>query len=135
MPRPKYHTTRNKILGGILLIAFLSVLLFSLFHVSAAGMGADENSAGCPFMTQEGSLCSMEILDHFSAWKSSFMAVVPSLILILMGALALAVVLPSVWMRQRYSDSLFSKKPSECTHAYRPLQELFSNGILHPKLF
>ena len=133
------NTTKTKLLGGALLLAFLSVLAFSLFHMSS-GMDMAGNSTGCPFMEHGASLCSMSVVDHIGAWQSAFLAVVPTFSL-LMLAVATVVILYSVAPHLLVKPSsrlhLFFQFfiPRVYTFPQRPLQELFSNGILHPKLF
>lgn len=131
---------KNKVAGGILLAVFLSVLSLSLFHMPAAGMDMSADTSGCPFMAHETTLCSMSVLDHVGAWKSAFLAVVPGftlLLSVLVGAIVLLSVAPNLLLKQRYRILPLPKKTNERTYSYsyRPLQELFSSGILHPKLF
>ena len=131
---------KNKLAGGILLAVFLSVLSLSLFHMPADGMAMSGETSGCPFMTHEATLCTMSIFDHFGAWKSAFLAIVPIFTLIL-SALAGAIILfaqaPNLLAQQRYRTPPLPKYLVERTYSfsYRPLQELFASGILHPKLF
>lgn len=131
---------KNKVLGGMLLVAFLSVLSMSLFHMPTVGMDMSGDTSGCPFMTHEATLCSMSVLDHVGAWKSAFLAVVPGfilLLLVLVGAIVLLAVAPNLLVKQKYRILPLLKNTTERTYSfsYRPLQELFSNGIIHPKLF
>ncbi len=131
---------KNKMVGATLLIIFLSVLAFSLFHMPTAGMGMSEAASDCLFMTHEVTLCSMGVLDHVAAWQSAFLATIPSfalLLLLLVAALVLFTVAPNLLVKQKYRAPLLSRNLTERTSLFiaRPLQELFSNGILHPKLF
>lgn len=118
---------------------FLSVLFLSLFHMPV-GMDMSEKMSGCPFMSHEEVLCSMSTLDHLAAWKSAFSAVTPSFTLFfftLVAAVTILAIAPNLLHRQRYRQYIFSKEFLDriYTFSYRPLQELFSRGILHPKLF
>lgn len=129
----------NKLTGIALAIVFLSVLSLSLFHMPA-GMEMTGSMSGCPFMGHEETLCSMSVVDHIGAWKSAFLATIPGLTLLL-SALAAAVVIftvaPNLLLKQRYRVPIIPKEIVErvYTFSHRPLQELFSRGILHPKLF
>ena len=119
---------------------FLSVMFLSLFHVPVGMDMSGSMSSDCPFMSHEEVICSMSTLDHLTAWKSAFMAVLPSRTLLLLAIAAVVLVLsvaPNLLRRQRYRAVLPTRYLSERTYSYfyRPLQELFSNGILHPKLF
>ena len=135
------HFGIQKTLWFAVTAVFLSVLFLSLFHMPA-GMDMSGNMSGCPFMSHEEVLCSMSTLDHVSAWKSVFTVIAPSFTLLLL-VLALAAVeivfaiAPNLLSRQRYRQKTLSREIRDriYTFSYRPLQELFSNGILHPKLF
>lgn len=130
----------KKTLWATLLAVFLGVMFLSLFHVPA-GMGMSGGvSTGCPFMSHEEVICSMSTLDHLTAWKSAFTATTQSLALLLVTAAALALVpsvAPHLLSRSRFRDVVYTQYPKERTYtfSYRPLQELFSSGILHPKIF
>ena len=131
---------KNKVVGGIFLIIFLSVLALSLFHMPTVGLDMGGATTGCPFMAHEATLCSMSVLDHVGAWKSAFLAVVPGfalLLLVLVGTIVWLAVAPNLLVKQKYWTLPLRKKISAriYTFSYRPLQELFSSGILHPKLF
>lgn len=118
---------------------FLATFFLSLFQMPAS-MGMPGEMSGCPFMSHEEVVCSMSSLDHLAAWQSAFTATVPSfvlLILALIAAVALSAVAPNLFGRLTYFEPplLRSVRERTYTFSYRPLQELFSNGILHPKLF
>lgn len=125
----------------LLTVAFLSVLFFSIFHMPA-GMDVALGETGCPFMAHERTLCSMNAIDHIGVWKSAFTAIAPMLIVFALLAAAAVFVLqpdpPNV--RSRFCDHrevrlLRDIRERIYTFSYRPLQEQFSNGILHAKLF
>ena len=129
----------QKMLRFAFTTAFLSVLFFSLFHMPA-GMDMSGKMSGCPFMSHEEVLCSMSTLDHLSAWQSAFTAIAPSFTLLLLTLTEVVITLtvaPNLLLRQRYRPQSFSREIRNriYTFSYRPLQELFSSGILHPKLF
>ncbi len=128
----------SKWVGSAMLLVFVGVLFFSLFQMSM-GMSMTEDTAGCPFMSHEESLCSMSIIDHFGAWKDAFLAVVPSVSLL---ALAVSVVLfiaiPgqfSLKILLRTRKYFYARINQVLAFPQRALQELFSAGILNPKLF
>tara|TARA_B100000508_G_scaffold36168_3_gene28007 strand:+ start:6285 stop:6629 length:345 start_codon:yes stop_codon:yes gene_type:complete len=110
-----------------------------IFHMTM-GMDMVGQSVGCPFMSTQDELCSMTLDEHISAWQSTFTSIVPGLTLLLV-ALASAVILvaiaPNLLSRSLYTHLAIAREIRErvYTFSYRPLQELFSNGILHPKLF
>jgi hypothetical protein len=114
-------------------------MFVSLFHMSM-GMDMTGGMTDCPFMIHDEVICSMNIADHIGAWKSVFLAVAPTLVLLLAvaGAVAfVASVAPHLFALKRRLIPILHKQLRERTYAfsYRPLQELFSSGILHPKLF
>lgn len=124
----------------VLILTFLLGTMFvSLFYMST-GMDRDGGMSDCPFMSHNEVICPMDLADHFAAWKAVFLAVVPTFVLLLIGAgiLALAISRAPYLITPKYKP--IQTPPSllrERTYgfSYRPLQELFSNGILHPKLF
>lgn len=134
-----HRIANSKLTGIALAVVFLSVLSLSLFHMPA-GMEMTGSMSGCPFMGHEETICSMSVVDHIGAWKSAFLATIPGFTLLL-SALAAAVVIftvaPNLLLKQRFRVPVISKEVVErvYTFSYRPLQELFSSGILHPKLF
>ena len=132
--------TMTRTVWAVVTGIFLSVMFLSLFHMPVGMDMSGSMSSDCPFMSHEEVICSMSTLDHLTAWKSAFMAVLPSLTLLLLVIAAVVPILsvaPNLLQRQRYRTVLPTRYLSERTYSYsyRPLQELFSNGILHPKLF
>lgn len=123
----------------MLLVFFLGTMFFSLFHVSS-GMEMSGGMSDCPFMSHDEVLCSMTLTDHLSAWKTAFLSISPTLTMLMLtvGAVALVVsVAPNLLFKRRHFIPIPNRLVRERTYSfsYRPLQELFSNGILHPKLF
>ncbi len=123
----------------ILLTFFLGALFFSLFHMS---MGMDMSGAmtDCPFMKHGEVICPMNFADHIDAWKSAFLSVVPTVTLLLVAvgmALLVVSVAPNLLRKIKYASPPPQRWLAARTYSfsYRPLQELFSNGILHPKLY
>ena len=130
---------RNRIIAALLTILFLGVMLGGLFLMSAdmsMGMGMTD----CPFMPHEEMLCNMNITDHLNAWKSSFLVVVPALMFLTFATgvlLFFASLPPNLLFGRRNEEPILLNCIQERTYTFssRPFQELFSNGILHPKLF
>lgn len=129
----------NKALSIILLVFFLGTMFFSLFHMSM-GMDMSGEMNDCPFMSHGEVICPMNLIDHIGAWKSTFFSVIPTLTLFLAAvgvAVLLASVAPNLWQGIQYTSSSIYRwlQIRVYTYSYRPLQELFSNGILNPKLY
>ncbi len=128
----------SKLLALTAIVFFLGTMFFSLFHMSM-GMDMFGGMNDCPFMVHEEVICPMDLADHLGAWKSAFLAVVPTLAILLVVSMAIfvALIAPNLLRRIQYASPPQSRwlKVRTYTFSYRPLQELFSNGILNPKLF
>mgnify|MGYP001567940350 CR=1 FL=1 len=124
------------------LVAFLLFGFFGLSHSSMA-MGADGNMimSNCPFMSGQVAACKMDILEHIATWQSMFTGILShtgsTLMLMLVAALALAF----LWAHLRWppTNRVFASTRLLVRREYVPpapsLQELFSSGILNPKLY
>jgi hypothetical protein len=104
------------------------------------GMDMHGGMTDCPFMAHDEVICPMDLADHLGAWKSVFRAVTPTLLLLLglTGFVALvASVAPNLLRKISYASPPLPRWLEVRTYTFsrRPLQELFSSGILHPKLF
>lgn len=134
------YTVTVKWVASITLALVLGTMFIGLFHMS---MGTDMSGGmtDCPFMVHEEVICPMNLADHMEAWQSVFLSVAPTLtsLLALAGlTVLLASAAPNLLQRIRYfSPPLLQAelKPRNYTYWYRPLQELFASGILHPKLY
>lgn len=124
---------------AIFILLFFGVMFGGLFHM---GMGMDMtgNMTECPFMSKGESLCSMDAFEHLGAWQSVFTATLSNSILLLLLGTAMTVVsvAPHLLRKLLYADPpLLTVATRERLYSffYRPFQELFARGILHPKLF
>lgn len=129
----------KKIASISVLVIFISVLFASLFHMST-GMGMEGKMGDCPFMEIGEVICPMDFAGHIEAWKAAFASVVPTIFtLILIAGTAIAFTLPIPFLfknkRKPIPIRLHTLRTRTYSYTYRPLQELFSNGILHPKVF
>ena len=130
---------RVRLIASTAALVFLAVFFGGLFQ-APVGMNVSGDMSGCPFTPQEETICSMSALDHIGTWQSAFLATVPGVTLLLMIFAAAGVILtvaPNVALKPRHRIPIISKEVVQrvYTFSYRPLQELFSSGILHPKLF
>ena len=128
-----------KLTAYIILTIVLGTMFLSFFHMST-GMNMHSGMSDCPFMSHEETICPMSVMDHIGAWKDVFLSVAPSLTLLLalVGLSVLtASVAPNLLQTIRYlSPPIYKTRFRQSyTFPHRPLQDLFSNGILHPKLF
>ena len=94
----------------------------------------------CPFMSHEEVICPMSLTEHIGAWKSLFLSTAPALALLLVVAciaVFVASIAPNLLRKVQYISPPLTRwlEVRTYTFSYRPFQELFSNGILHPKVF
>jgi hypothetical protein len=106
----------------------------------STGMNMSAEMTDCPFMANSEVICAMNVSDHIGAWKSVFLSTVPTLILLLAVAgvaVFIASIAPNLLRKINYASPPLLRwlEIRNYSFSYRPLQELFSNGILHPKLF
>lgn len=130
----------RKILSGLLFTFFVGGMFVSLFHFSAMIDGGVPMGSDCPFASHGEAVCPMDFMAHIGAWKDTFVAVVPEFVGIVLLASLLAAVIslaPNLLGQSRYFVPRFLGHVRERTYTfiYRFWQELFSSGILHPKLF
>lgn len=126
-----------KLLAGTALSLLLGLVFLSVFPTS--GMtGLAHHSTNCPFMTHEEVICPMNLTDLISTWRSIFAAFLPPL-LILAISIGIAVIAPYLFLRRRdvstrllYHWQWWRRRSDK--YFVRPWQDLFSNGILNPKL-
>lgn len=118
---------------------FASVMFAGLFQLS---MGMEKGGAmsDCPFMEHGEVICTMSLTDHIGAWKAAFVSIAPTIVVLVMvaGTTVLLAIAPSSFLLSRgrlIAVKLNQLRTRTYSYTYRPLQELFSNGILHPKLF
>lgn len=127
-----------KVAVKFVLFFFLGTMFVGLFHMSHMDMHT--GMPDCPFMAHEEVLCPMNLMDHVGAWKSTFLSIMPSLILLLAatgGVLLAAIQAPNLLRRVHYTSPPLARSIREKVYSfyYRALQELFSKGILKPKLY
>jgi len=125
-------------LAGLLLLFLLGTMFTSLFHMTHMDMSM--GMVDCPFMMPGEGICPMDLAEHVGAWKTAFQSVIPTLVLLLVSAgmaTLVASVAPNLLRRVLYFlPPPHSRLPMQIyTFSHRPLQELFSNGILNPKVY
>jgi len=117
-----------------MLFFLLGAMSFSLSPM-LMGMGMSGGETDCPFMSPEEVICPMNLIDHIGAWKSAFVALAPTLGLLIVTAVFVVSIAPNL-IRKFFYALPPSLRFCERIDAFsrRPLQELFSSGILNPKL-
>lgn len=130
--------TFMKTIAGIAITVLLGAMFLSLFSMFS-GMDMAGGMSGCPFMSHGEVLCPMNVADHIGAWQSVFQAITPTIVLLLAVVVVATItsVAPHLLLPRYKPIPIIQRRLRERTYAFshRPLQELFSNGILHPKLF
>lgn len=133
-------TELKRFASGVVLAIFLGSLFFSLYHLTF-GMSMESPMSDCPYMPHEEVICPMNLFDHLTAWKSTFISLVPELLLLIGFVAAVGVVTsraPNLLGKLRLwllRIPIAAHQIHPTGFSTRPLQELFSSGILHPKLY
>ena len=132
-----------KALIGVALSVFLLVSFLGVAHADMT-MGPDgQMSSGDCFMPgMTTTLCQMNPLEHIATWQNMFTAVPSQNDILLLLASLLALALGALFITHR-STAPPKTLVSQISFVYYkryipvsdPLQEAFSNGILHPKIF
>jgi len=127
-----------KVSGALLITIVAGTMFFSLFHMSM-GMDMTSGMTNCPFMSRGEVVCPMNISDHLGAWKAMFVSTIPTVLFLLAGALLVSAIATAPYLVASKIKRLivyYLQPPIQTyTYCHRALQELFSSGILHPKLF
>lgn len=124
----------RRVVGTIALLAFAGGALLSL---SFLGMAVHDGPGmpGCPLMPAQAVICTMTVTDHIAAWQGMFTGVPQAASFLLLALLAACVLHPLAFALARPP----SVRTVPRSHASRllpsPLEELFSRGILNPKLY
>ncbi len=116
-------------IGILILTAYLMVGGFMMI-----GSMQHHEMSGCPFMPGEQAICQMDAFAHISAWQSMFASTVPTTFIIALLAVAILLAWQSWWPPplQIIRSSLYERRREL---AFIPLlQQLFSDGILNPKI-
>ena len=123
----------------ILTFIFVGTLFLSLFHMFT-DMSMTNHTPGCPMLMEAGAICQMDYNEHMSAWSALSLAI-PILLLLLFllplaktCAIACSVIFNRVSLVWKLVVFNFYQKQFP-TYIVRSFQELFSSGILHPKLY
>lgn len=138
-----WFSTIGKVVLVLGLVAFLSLGIFGMSH-STMSMEPDGSMTmtNCPLMTGQAVVCNMNPLEHIAAWQGMFETTLQQngtdFLILLLTALALTLIWTrSFWPRpKRDHQPALSLIFNGERHLPSPLlQELFSSGILNPKVF
>lgn len=130
------HENSISFVGGFILIVF-ALAAFS-------GMGAfwdagtmDGAMAGCPF-SHGSAMCAMNAIEHISAWKALFAGLPQksaALLAILIFALAASFYATNRELTADKSSLALRRFSLIFRQVFNPFGEIFSRGILHPKIY
>ena len=122
----------------LLIFGFIVAGNPSLVHANMDGMATNEEMPGCPLMGMN-TICQMSPLEHLGMWQNlfAFLPKVEDLLTFLFSLLVFA--LGVAWFSW-LPRGIPKTTRGNCIRQdrippFRALQELFSSGILHPKLF
>lgn len=137
-----YTVAKCMLLRSSIVALFLAILLVGPFGVSRLGMDMQLNGqmVPCPFM-HGGSVCNMTPLEHVGVTHSMF-NVLPGgrdslLALLFLLASAIVVILlvqKKFSFLEKHASRIFIPR-YDYAPPCRPLQEAFSNGLLHSRAF
>lgn len=140
-------TSQFSVVGKMVLIlglaAFLSLGVFCMSH-STMNMGPDGSMtmSNCPFMSGQAVVCNMNPLEHIAAWQSMFVTTLQQngsdLLALFFAALALMLIGARLLRPKLQPETALAFSIIRSREVSLPLplfQELFSNGILNPKVF
>ena len=126
-----------RLLSFTLIIFFVGTMFFGLFNLST-GMDMTGGESSCLFMSHGENICTMNFAEHIGAWQKTFLTMAPSALWLMVTASVLLYSLPpNLLFKPILSKLTLVKRRKEYVYSFsrRVLQEFFSNGILHPKLF
>ncbi len=136
----KIRLTKNYIFITILVLVLLHT--FSFGPVTGMEINKHGQMSACPF-TMASSICAMGFSEHLNLWQSMFVATVNNnvnlLVLALVGMIISALSLTLKYLaidlnRQIVAYQFYARQHSKnCT--FNKLLELFSRGILNPKVY
>ena len=119
------------IIAALALVTFFFVGGLGMFAIS----GMDHHHmTGCPFMPGEQAICQMDAFDHITAWQNAFTAVVPSFVVLLLVALVLYISFRWLDHPPNATNKIHLRVGNIRIKIPNLYQELFSNGILNPKI-
>lgn len=123
----------------LILFILFSISIMSLFGFALFMVSQEHNMTGCPFMKGATSLCPTDVVEHFAFWKNMFLAL--PIIMLVAGIVFIAL----AYQKRLRRLMLFNHSPSlipgwrsrknNFEHIVYFIGYLFSQGILHPKIF
>ncbi len=125
-----------KTTSAFVLLFFVGTMFVSLLQMATIS----NTNHGCPSMGHEDSICLMSFAEYMNSWKSTYLATTTYFAtnLLLLSLLIIATsVAPNLLKKSTHLSILlrFRQRDKQTYKLPFFLQDLFSNGILNPKLF
>lgn len=121
--------SRSKIIISIFVtFAYIALSVFSLFMLAGHLSHGNMPMADCPYMVGQHSVCPMDFSSHITAWENMVRALLPTIVLlIIISAIFIT------WQADIEDGPhlLLKRRPER---QISPYTELFSRGILNPKI-
>lgn len=123
---------------AVLLLLLALVFGFAGISHGAMSMHSEPMAGDCPF-APGAALCDMSVTAHLTAWGEAYVGIPQEgsvLLLFALVAVVCAFAITLLYTHARISDR-FVYVRRRTTYIEPPplLEQLFSNGILHPKLY
>ncbi|MBA3733362.1 hypothetical protein H0W91_03230 [Patescibacteria group bacterium] len=136
------HNKLIKIFLSLGILAFLFVGFLGMSHFTInMEIGSKMSMVDCPCCAVGTSICTMTPVQHISMWQSLFTNIPSQNTTLILLLLASTIAFLFFWTKQLYSppknilrNSQYSSYQKYIPNAHN-FQELFSQGILNPKLF
>lgn len=129
-----------KIITILVVVLTLCMFFFGFFHF-VMNQHIKDQTMSCPFMQGHTSVCDVSPLEHVKAWQSAFTTIptkdpISSLFAIfaLFALFGVSLFRKYFLCYQRTVEIILSFRRRNF-FIYHYLQEAFSRGILHPKIF
>ena len=128
----------GKLLTSITIAAFLLVGVGSITHAGMMESDCQADSVCCSLMGHDAAVCSMNPLEHLSAWQSLFAAIpAQSTVMLLLLLVALLLVFrlnQCPWLLYASSQPVYIRRdPGVIIHD--SLRRFITRGLMHPKIF
>lgn len=117
----------TRLFASVLLAVFIVAAIFGVYVMVLHPM---QEGMNCPYMPGGTALCALSSIAHLTLWQSSFAATLVASLAMLVFLVFARLEFPYLKERQRYRWRVRST-PLPPTL----FQELFSSGILNPKIF
>ncbi len=122
----------KSIFAALVISTYAFLTIFSILQMpETMSMGTPMNHS-CAYMIGEQGLCPMNLLDHLAMWKQFSSAHFALLEILFLSSIVLA----GVYFWQYAAPPRFIVRKKNAKNLFEPLyQSLFSNGLLHSKVY